>query len=187
MKKMTKNKQFSFQLKGVKPEPSEHGGSIKNPQKRKRPLGLRSTTHLVLRSSQAKKDWSLACHRFKIDKILRQFSKKFGIQILNHANVGNHLHLHLKMRSRRDYKSFIRAVTSAIATKVTGYSRWNKAPEGFKFWDQRPFSRIVSAWSDMLNTKNYVELNRWEGLGMDRAAARVLIRRGWLAPDLGSG
>ena len=61
-------KQFQFNNPGVRKEKSEHGGSLKNPQKRKRPLGLRTTTHIVLRSTKAKKSGLLKNlkHKYKV-------------------------------------------------------------------------------------------------------------------------
>ena len=91
---MQKAKQLHFNKPGFKKEKSKQGGNLKNPQKRKRPLGLRSSTHLVLRSTQAKKHWSFKSFEVKIHGIINKFSKKYHIQVINRANVGNHLHLH---------------------------------------------------------------------------------------------
>ena len=178
-----RTKQLSFQTKGLKPEKSLHGGDINNPQKRKRPLGLQTTMHFVLRSSKAKKEWSLRRHKHFINLTLQRFSKKYSIQVLNKANVGNHIHLHLKVSSRQHYRRFIRAFTASIAMKVTGYNRWNKAPDNFHFWDQRPFSRILTTWTELLNLDKYVEVNRWEGIGVDRQTAKLLLRKKWLLPE----
>ena len=185
--KASRTKQLQFDKPGFKKEKSDHGGSLPNPQKRKRPLGFRSTTHLVLRSTKAVKKWSFRRKHNFIEDTLYKFAKKHHIHVLSHANVGNHLHLHLRISSRKNYKAFIRALSSAIALGITGYNRWNKAPEGFKFWDQRPFSRIVSTWNEFMNLKKYVELNRWEGLGADRDVAHEFMKLGWIAPSHGFG
>ncbi|MCB0392621.1 MAG: transposase [Bdellovibrionales bacterium] len=175
-------KQFQFNNPGVRKEKSEHGGSLKNPQKRKRPLGLRTTTHIVLRSTKAKKKWSFKKFETQIQSIITNFSKKYHIQVLSSANVGNHIHLHLKLPNRKSYCSFIRAISSAIMMKVTGYNRWHKPPNDFQFWDRRPFSRIVSTWTEFLNLKKYIQVNMWEGLGVNRHAARQLVSNGFLLP-----
>ena len=180
---MRKTRQEQFNQSGFRKEKSEHGGSLKNPQKRKRPLGLRGSTHLVLRSTKATKKWSFKKYEREIDKILDRFARKYHIHISKRANVGNHLHLQLNVSSRKSYRAFIRAVTSAIRTLVTGFSRWNKAPIGFLFWDQRPFSRIVSSWREFLNLSQYVEINRWEGLGVSRERAKNFVTLKKWAPE----
>jgi REP element-mobilizing transposase RayT len=185
MIKSRRAKQLNFDRPGFKPERSEHGGNLKNPQKRRRPLAIRSTMHLVLRSSQAHKERSFRRHQRAIDKILKNFAEKYQVELLSTANVGNHLHLHMRPDSRKSYQRFIRAITAAIMMHVTGYSRWNPKPEGFQFWDLRPYSRIISTWREFLNLKKYVQVNQWEGFGVSRSVARHFTQKGFLVPDSG--
>lgn len=91
--------------------------------------------HLVLKSSRAKGQWRLNNFANDIEQILRKFALKNHIQLLSVATAGNRLHLHIKVRSRLLFRSFNRAVSSAIMMKVTGYSRWKKTPTGFRVWD----------------------------------------------------
>ena len=179
---MKNARQLQFDKPGFRKQKSDHGGSLRNPQKRKRPLGVRSSLHLVLRSTKARGQWSFLRHKSEIEQLLEKFSKKYHVKLNSFANAGNHLHLHIKVPSRKHYRAFIRALSSAIMMKVTGYSRWKRTPEGFQFWDQRPFSRIISTWSEFLNLGKYVQLNRWEGAGVGRQTARKLVKHGWLAP-----
>jgi REP element-mobilizing transposase RayT len=171
--------QFSFKTTQTKKSRSEHGGSYKNPQKRKRPLSFRSHTHVVLRSTKATKIWSFRRHKIKVGQILQMFAKKHHIGLVSYANVGNHLHLDLQISSRQQYQKFIRAVSASIMMTVTGYSRWKKAPSGFQFWDARPFSRIVTSWREVLNLKAYIRKNQWEGYGTPTEFARYLAKQGW--------
>ena len=131
--------------------------------------------HLVLRSTHAKGAWSFRMHRNRIQHILRKFAGKYGVKILDFANVGNHLHIHIKIGNRYLYRAFIRAITSAIAMAVTGASRWRKS--GVKFWDRRPFTRVVKAWCDVRNLRQYFQINRYEGEGVPREIAREVVRR----------
>lgn len=101
------------------------------------------------------------------------------------ANVGNHIHLQIKVTDRPRYRAFIRAVTAAVMMVVTGFSRWKRPPANFQFWDQRPFSRIVSTWRDYLNVKRYIQINQWEGRGLLRSMARDWVKQGFLAVDTG--
>jgi hypothetical protein len=156
-----------------------HGGDQKNPQKTKRPLALRSRNHFVLRSTHAKGAWSFRRHRFEIAQILRHFARKHSIGLTSYANVGNHIHLSLEISTRRQYQKFIRAISAAIMMRVTGFSRWNKAPQDFHFWDQRPFSRALTSWKEAVTLDRYFELNRWEAAGVARSEARLWLNLMW--------
>jgi REP element-mobilizing transposase RayT len=122
------------QTEMLKKQKKAFGGELmKTREGRKgcRPLATRATMHLVLRSSKAKGEWSFkkSKNERKIEAILEKFSKKFGVMVLSMANVGNHLHLHIKLSNRYLYKPFIQATTAAIAMAVTGTSRWSKKKE----------------------------------------------------------
>ena len=130
--------------------------------------------HLVLRSSRATGTLSMKRHAGQIEKILRKFSAKYGVKVLSLANVGNHLHLQIKLSVRQGYKPFIRAITAAIAMAVTGTSRWNKAKE--KFWDYRPFTRVMQGRRGFLTLRDYIRLNRLEGF-YGRANATFIMGR----------
>ncbi len=171
--------------------------------------------HLVLRSSHAKGEWSFRKPqiRRKVEQILEKFSEKFGVQILVHANVGNHLHLQIKTPRRLAYIRFIRAVTSGIAMAVTGRNRWSggsasgghgasgargaaigfatnaktktegaqadNTAKKFRFWDLRPFTRIVVGMKAIKRLVNYIFVNQLEGLGHDRSSARFWVSVGY--------
>lgn len=160
-----------------------YGGVLLNTRKGRaqgRPLSVKQTMHLVLRSSQAVKDRSFLKKEtaHKIQAILRKFSIKYGVKVLSVANVGNHLHIHLKLAKRQTYAPFIRAITSAIAMAATGASRWAKLSEkGIrKFWDYRPFTKIIESQRYFLTLRDYIQINKLEGLGFSRLNARALIR-----------
>jgi hypothetical protein len=58
---------------------------------------------------------------------------------------------------------------------VTGKNRWHKENRG-RFWDYRPFTRVLQSWKEFLNLKAYVEINRLEGMGRSRVNARWIVR-----------
>jgi hypothetical protein len=164
------------QLKLLKNEPLAYGGSLLRTRAGRahgRPLSTRDTMHLVLRSSRATGTQSFRRHSGKVEAILRRFAAKYGVRILSLANVGNHLHLQVRLGNRRHYNPFIRAVTAAIAMAVSGASRWNKAKE--KFWDYRPFSRVVKSWRGFLTLKDYIRINQLEGEGWKRGTAELIV------------
>jgi len=133
----------------------------------------------VLRSSKAKGAWSFrtAKNERKIKDLTERFAAKYGIVLHSMANVYNHLHLHIGLASKASYKPFIRALTAAIAMAITGASRWNplKKVPGDKFWDYRPFTRLVYGAKAFLRVNDYVDVNELEGMGYFRRDAREII------------
>ena len=160
---------------------TEYGGELRKTRegrKTKRPLSYRETMHVVLRSSKAKGDWSFrkSKHRKNILRLVEKFSVIYDVQVLSMANVGNHLHLHLKLINRATYIAFIRAVSGAIVMTVTGISRWTKPiADKSKFWDHRPFSRIVLSLRQFLTLRDYVAENQLEGQGVSRSIAWLIV------------
>jgi REP element-mobilizing transposase RayT len=135
--------------------------------------------HLVLWSSKAKGEWSFRRPKTasKIKNIVASFAEKYGVRIYSMANVGNHLHFHIQLGSRHGYRPFIRAITASIAMAATGASRWKplKKSAGDRFWDRRPFTRIIQGFSAFLGLKDYIEINQLEGFGNNRVQAKMLI------------
>ena len=170
----------SKQIPLLKPSNLSYGGTLLKTRKGRqhgRPIDTKSSMHLVLRSSQAKGPLSFRTKKNQqsISRITQKFSKKFGIQVLSLANVGNHLHFHIKISKRRAYMAFIRAITSAIRMAVAGNPRWTPSTLNKKFWDYRPFSRVVRSRQAYLNLEDYIAINKFEGLGLPRTQARLLI------------
>jgi len=161
--------------------PKQYGGSLRNKAKNRgaRPLSSKDSIHLVMRSSQAQGNWSFRYQKNaeKISNFIQAFSNKKGIQILSVANVGNHLHFHVRIHNRTLYKAWIRGLTSGIAMIVLrreGFLRLKAQKK--KFWDYRPFSRVIQSFRAHLNIKDYLEINQWEGLGMNRVQAILLVK-----------
>ena len=164
------------QLSLLKKPKSAYGGDLmKTRQGRVGPriLATRQTMHLVLRASRAKGAFSFrtASNSRKIREIVARFSERYGVKVISLANVGNHLHFHIKLSNRFTYVKFIRAVTAAIAMAVTGRSRWNSQVWSGKFWDYRPFTRVLQSYQEYLNLNDYIQINAWEGLSIARTRA----------------
>lgn len=142
-----------------------------------RPIDTKNSMHLVLRSSKAVKEHSFKTpqHARAIQSIVDKFSRKYGVVVFSLANVGNHLHFHIKISNRRTYTPFIRAVTAAIAMKISGASRWKKSIFAGKFWDYRPFTRVVVGYSGFLKVRDYIQINQLEGLGVKRVQASWML------------
>ncbi len=166
------------QIALLKNQNKAYGGELMKTRKGRhgpRPLDTRNSMHMVLRSSKAKgpRSFNKRENYKKINLILKKFTNKYGIQIISFASVGNHLHMHFKLSNRYTYKPFIRAITSAIAMAVTQKSRWNKVKE--KFWDYRPFTRVIIGFKNFLTIQDYIKINQLEGF-YGRQHAELLIK-----------
>lgn len=172
-------KQIDHNLKWLKKDPDAYGGELLKTRRgraRPRPVATnKCSMHVVLRSSKARCGWSLKKHSVRINKILAKFARRHGVEIHDTATQHNHLHWHMTFSTRRGYVRFIRAVTAAVAMLVTGASRWHPSKRRDRFWDRRPFTRIVRTPAALLRLKDYIVLNKLEALGYGRIEARFLI------------
>jgi REP element-mobilizing transposase RayT len=167
---------------------SFYGGSLRKTRKGRRgarPLAIKKSMHVVLRSSKAIGGRSFHSHRNKekVTEILKSHASRNHVRILSFANVGNHLHLHIQLGVRAGYFSFIRAVTAAIAMHVMGWSRWTRQdpsktqkPRREKFWDYRPYTNVVTSWSGFLKLRDYVKINQFEAGGLPRDLAILIVK-----------
>ena len=141
------------------------GTRLKGNAKVARPLSTKHAIHLVLKSELAKCDRSFLRRRnsARIDQIVRGQARAKGIRLYHFVNVGNHLHLVLRLEratplaGRRAFHSFIRAVTGLIARQVLSAERGQA--KGIRFWQARPFTRIVSWGRDYNRIKAYMTKN----------------------------
>lgn len=149
----------------------EFGGSLlkKSHAKKPRPISTKQTMHLTLRSSKAKGPYSfLATHqrRVLIDKKIHEVAAKFGVSIYRLAIVSNHIHILIRATYRRGFISFLRAITGIIPRIVLSAERGQaKLSETTRFWDQRPWTRVIAWQKDFENVKKYVLQNFNEALG----------------------
>ena len=175
-------KQFSF----IKPVKNQFGGALlKGNPKSKRPLSLKSPLHLVLKSQKAFGPSSMLAkaHVKEIDQLVRRQATACGVKIYHFVNVGNHLHLVIRLQDRRLYRVFIRAVSGLIARQVLGNQRGAKSQnlskdmglneekksKKIQFWLARPFTRLVTWGPDYKGLSLYMKKNQDQA---DRSGAR---------------
>jgi REP element-mobilizing transposase RayT len=155
----------------------EHGGDIRlGKRKIARPLDTSKPLHIVLRSSRAKRDWSLLRPAFapQIRRRIKTLARRHGLALYGYANSGNHIHILGRARSREGFQSFLRVFAGVTARLVTGARRGR--PVG-RFWDRLAYSRIVSWGREYRAVGAYVRQNADEALGL-----RPYRRRGRRPP-----
>lgn len=127
------------------------------------------------------------------------YGARFRVKIYQFANVGNHIHLHVKASERKDLADFLRVLAGRIAVTVSGARKQVKRIG--RFWDHLYWSRLVKSGHDFRMVNRYIFANRIEGLpglekaGLDRRKLRAeTLKEGaewarfelppWMDPDL---
>lgn len=157
-----RSKQLGFNAKGFAKIADGFGGSnLKSHPKIKRPLDSKLPIHLVLRTSAS-------CLRLpklygEVNGLVQRAARKHGVTVYSYANVGNHIHLLIKIASRGRWAPFIRELTGRIAQLAR--ETINLAPTR-PFWLFRPYTRVVRGWRTPFRmVKDYLHLNRLEADG----------------------
>jgi REP element-mobilizing transposase RayT len=147
-----------------------HGGDTREGRRKiRRPFDPKRAMHITLRSQRARGEWSMLKQQNKnrVIQILDEASRKYDVRVHRFANVGNHLHLLISARSRKEFQGFLRVLAGQIAFVITGAKKGTPA-KGGKFWDKLAYSRVVAGGRDFVNVSRYVSKNIWESLGIKR-------------------
>jgi REP element-mobilizing transposase RayT len=141
------------------------GSTLKGNAREQRPISVKRPMHVVMRSSLATNEHSfLKPQRARrIETLVRRIGKAKGVKVYRYANAGNHLHLVVLPRSRESFHAFTRAISGVIARLTLGVERGRA--QGKKFWDAKPFTRILEWGRDFKTTVSYVLQNKLEALG----------------------
>jgi REP element-mobilizing transposase RayT len=135
------------------------GEELRGRRKSKRPLSLKSPTHLILKSDL---NSVFKTNNQRLQTLIQNIASKFQIHIYDIAINWSHIHFLIQVKDRKDYIRFIRALTSKLVMGVKKARPHLKA----KLFTLRPFTRIVSWGRDFQNVrayiiKNFFEANRW--------------------------
>jgi REP element-mobilizing transposase RayT len=143
-----------------------HGGDHSiGKRKSKRPFDPKQALHVVLRSSKAHGKLSMLSSKraAAIQAFLNKTSRRWNVRIYRYANVGNHLHLLVRSKSRAEWQGFIRDFSGNVAILITGAKKglsFGMDLSVRKFWDQLVFTRIVKFGKDFVRAGSYL-LKNW--------------------------
>lgn len=160
----------------------EFGGSqLRGNAREQRPVAIKRPMHLVLKSSLAVRELSfLRQNRASaIEALVFRLGRKSGVRVYRFANSGNHLHILLRASSRQAFHRYVRSLSGLIARMVLGAERGSA--QGLKFWDARPFTRIVEWGRDFKNLGFYILQNTLEATGFmpyQQRNSKVKVRPG---------
>lgn len=118
-------------------------------------------------------------HCNTIEGHMRRIARRWGVRVYRYANVGNHLHLLIKVPSRASSQRFLKELAGIIPLIVTGARKGsalckNESQRGF--WDHLAFTRIVSFGRDFAGVSRYVVKNLFESAGVPM---RKLLAQGF--------
>lgn len=114
-------KRKSQQLNLFKKDLRFHGGSLLYGRRKSvRPLSTKEAIHIVLRSSwgYGSNSFLLLKNKPAIERIILRTAKKYLVKVYRQAIISNHLHMIIKISSRKNYQTFIRVLSSLIASHV---------------------------------------------------------------------
>ena len=158
---------------------NDHGGSLAiNKRRSKRPLNIKQSHHLTMKSHHAVGSRSLFRHKKIILRIIKKNSLRFQIKVYEYAIQGNHIHLLIKAKSREGLQNFFRVVAGHVAQRILKDFPLKQitsktaggAPKKIlgcqknqrKFWSYLLYSRIVSWGKDFKNVVSYIQKNTLE-------------------------
>lgn len=75
-----------------------------------------------------------------LEYLIAQCARRSGVRIYRYQNVGNHIHLVIRLRRRRSWLAFSRSFTSLLKARLE--LLWNMKIK--KLFDHRPFTRVGS-------------------------------------------
>jgi REP element-mobilizing transposase RayT len=134
-----------------------HGGvSLKKRRKIARPLLENKVTHVVLKSSKARDQYSFYRHKHTVGTLLRKTSQLFFIEVLDWVNMGNHLHLKVRFKDKNRMKQFLKSFPGLLARKITGAKKGQKFG---RFWDGLAYTRVLLAKIEEFSLRGYFEAN----------------------------
>lgn len=115
---------------------------------------------MILKSSHAKGRLSLLSRKVEVSQLVEAKASKYQIKIHRFENMGNHLHLMVSFKSKKQMQDFMRVVSGLIARLVTGAQKGRAF--GKRFWDHLVFTRIVTGRRDFAGLDHYFFKNEIE-------------------------
>ena len=197
---MSKPKQLSlFQDKELRPK-KDHGGSLAVQKRRaKRPLNIKQSHYITMKSYHAVGARSLFRHKKLILGLIKKNAFKFHIKVYEYAIQGNHLHLLVKAQTREGLQNFFRVVAGHVAQRILkeyplsskdlalkqssgGAPKENERrakackKNQRKFWSYLLYSRIVSWGREFRTVMGYIQKNTLELLQIIAYQPRTMLK-----------
>lgn len=151
------------------------GGSLlkRSHAKVPRPLSRKHALHIVLRSEVCKGSRSFLRRERLLQNLLLKQGRKHNVKVFRVTIASDHIHLLVRFVQRRGLQNFLRSICGIIARKTLQKERGpahkdsqDLPKEGtLRFWDQRPFTRIVTWGPEFEKLSSYLKAPRIEAIG----------------------
>lgn len=150
---------FRGSVRAWKPALSHGGGINHGKRKQARPFSPRLAVHVVMRAEGAQKNWSMLARKHKglVYLEMDRTARESKLRLFSLANVGNHLHVVVKARAKRDLQRFLRVLAGRLAMRVTGARKGRPLNE--RFWTRLAFTRLVEWGRAFTTLQRYVAKN----------------------------
>jgi hypothetical protein len=128
----------------------------------RRPVTPRKPHHITLRATQARGEWSFlkAKNYANVKTILRRQAARHFVKLESFVNVGNHLHLKVRPKTREGFANFLRSITCLISRAITGARKG--CPLKKRFFDVLAWSRVLLTWAEEKVLARYFDDNALE-------------------------
>ena len=144
------------------------GGSLlkKARNRHARPIATREPMHFILKSSKAvgRNSFGHSRNLRAVNTLVGNRCAKYGVKLISYSNNFNHLHMLLRFPSRAIYLRFVKSITAALSMLITGAKKNARGAQ--KFFDERPFTRIVRGFKAYKIVWDYIRLNQLEAAGV---------------------
>lgn len=163
---------------------TQYGGlKSKGHRKLERPFSAKRWLHVVLKSDRANGKLSLkaAANQTFIRTLIYDKGERFGVNVADFVNMGNHLHIKVGAGSRPQFQKFLKSITGRIARHVTG-ARRGKAFG--RFWQGLAYSRVLMSRIEEIRLLRYFSANRLEEIaGKARREEFLREMNDWLKQE----
>ena len=173
---MKKSKQLSWIPKTKSKK--EHGGSLAVGKRRvTRPLNIKQSHHITLKSIYAVGPRSLFRHKKLILSLMKKNASRFQVKVYEYAIQGNHIHMLVKAQSREGLQNFFRVLAGHSAQRILKDNPLHKdagcaSNRGVQkigcrknqrvFWSYLVYSRVVSWGREFKTVTTYIQKNTLE-------------------------
>jgi REP element-mobilizing transposase RayT len=165
-----KLKQLDFFHSAI-PKSAFGGSHLKSHPKSARPISCKDPMHVVLKSDKALGSLSFLKIEREILNMARKLGIKLGVKVYDIVVMSNHIHISFRVRTRRAFKAFLRALPALICRRLLRHLKSNRRA----FFSGRPFSRIIASGRRSYATiKRYFDLNRLEKVGFSKSESLIL-------------
>jgi REP element-mobilizing transposase RayT len=134
-------------------------------RKTTRALSLRGHNHIILKAKKP----VLRRHHAQIKFLIQETQKRYGLRLKALAIQPDHIHLLARIPSRKAFGDAFRFLAGQIAMKVASG----------KLWNQRIWSRAVTALRDYRNVMTYVWRNPFKAK-ISSSLDYICLQNGWL-------